>query len=134
MDSPNALFLDYLQQLKNAAEEKGNVQGSRIFAKCIKSLRLYPLPLANATEAQILDGFGDKICAELKSLHEKRSTMLNLTPEMTLKCSRDVPDIWWEQCKEFVPEQKKVAKAKRPAARKIQELVEPPPMSQNNKK
>ena len=93
---------------------EGNVQGSRIYAKCIRSLKLYPLPLVSASDCAILDGFGDKICSELDGLLTQHATALSLPPETVLTCSRTVPSIWWEQAKVFRPETKKVTKAKRP--------------------
>ena len=35
MDSPNQVFILYLQQLKDQAVERGNPTGAKIYKKCI---------------------------------------------------------------------------------------------------
>ena len=49
-----------------------------------KSMLLYPIPLWEAKEASILDGFGDKVCADMQSLLEKHAQSLNLDPKQLL--------------------------------------------------
>lgn len=116
MESPNSLFIEYLTQLKKSAEEKGNQNGAKIYRKCISSMLLYPIPLWEAKEASILDGFGDKVCGDMQSLLEKHAQSLNLDPKQLLEYSRDVPDEWWEVSTAFKHKESKVAKAKRPVA------------------
>ena len=36
MDSPNQVFILYLQQLKDQAVERGNPAGAKIYKKCIE--------------------------------------------------------------------------------------------------
>ena len=104
MESPNSLFIEYLTQLKKSAEEKGNQNGAKIYRKCIsrhgyglmtrtwkvvrsifnKSMLLYPIPLWEAKEASILDGFGDKVCADIQTLLEKHAQSLNLDPKQLI--------------------------------------------------
>ena len=50
----------------------------------IKSMLLYPIPLWEAKEASILDGFGDKVCADIQSLLEKHAESLKLDPKQLL--------------------------------------------------
>ena len=45
---------------------------------------LYPIPLWEAKEASILDGFGDKVCGDIQNLLEKHAQSLNLDPKQLL--------------------------------------------------
>ena len=45
---------------------------------------LYPIPLWEAKEASILDGFGDKVCNDIQSLLEKHAESLKLDPKQLL--------------------------------------------------
>ena len=49
-----------------------------------KSMLLYPIPLWEAKEASILDGFGDKVCADIQTLLEKHAQSLNLDPKQLI--------------------------------------------------
>lgn len=61
---PNPLFEKWLMEWKEAAASKG-FQSASTYARALKSLRKYPLPLKTGKEAKILEFFGDKICAML---------------------------------------------------------------------
>uniref|UniRef100_A0A8D2ZHE8 Crossover junction endonuclease MUS81 n=1 Tax=Scophthalmus maximus TaxID=52904 RepID=A0A8D2ZHE8_SCOMX len=58
---PNPLFLRWLTELRDQAQEKG-LKIQYTYQKAINSLNKYPLPLQNAKEAKILQNFGDGIC------------------------------------------------------------------------
>ncbi|KAM8881187.1 crossover junction endonuclease MUS81 isoform 1-T2 [Synchiropus picturatus] len=58
---PNPLFLKWLTELRDDAKEKG-LKIHHTYHKAINSLTKYPLPLQSATEAKILQNFGDGIC------------------------------------------------------------------------
>ncbi|XP_024913151.1 crossover junction endonuclease MUS81 isoform X2 [Cynoglossus semilaevis] len=69
---PNPLFLQWLNELRDEAKEKG-LKIQYTYQKAINSLNKYPLPLKNAKEAKILQNFGDGIC---KILDEKMQRYL----------------------------------------------------------
>lgn len=61
---PNPLFEKWLTEWKEEAAKKG-LKSHNTFAKALKSLKKYPLPLSNGKEAKVLEHFGDKICSML---------------------------------------------------------------------
>ena len=65
----------------------GNVKGSRIYSRCIASLKKYPLPLQSPLECEILEGFGDKICQQLMKKLTDHAKELNTTPELVVQGS-----------------------------------------------
>jgi len=116
MDSPNQLFIVYLQQLREQASERGNIIGCKKYKKCIGSLLKYPLPLQSPDEAEILEGFGDKICADLNKMLQQHAAELNLPVKSVIEFSRPkpIPDEWWQISRHFRHQSGKVAAAKRP--------------------
>ncbi|CAG2249958.1 MUS81 [Mytilus edulis] len=61
---PNPLFAYWLQEWKDDATEKG-IKTQFVYAKALKSLRNYPLPIASGKDCKMLEYFGDKICKML---------------------------------------------------------------------
>ncbi|XP_071159213.1 crossover junction endonuclease MUS81-like isoform X2 [Mytilus edulis] len=61
---PNPLFAYWLQEWKDDAAEKG-IKTQFVYAKALKSLRNYPLPIASGKDCKMLEYFGDKICKML---------------------------------------------------------------------
>jgi hypothetical protein len=79
MESPNAIWVEYLLQLKKDADEKGNKNYANIYAKCLRSIKKYPIPFISAKELVVLDGFGDKICEEVGQLHQQYAAVHNIS-------------------------------------------------------
>ena len=82
----------------------------------LSSLLKYPLPLQSPDEAEILEGFGDKICADLNKMLQQHAAELNLPIKSVIEFSRPkpIPDEWWQISRHFRHQSGKVAAAKRP--------------------
>ena len=80
------------------------------------SLLKYPLPLKTPEEAEILDGFGDKICSDLSKMLKQHAAELNLSSESVIEFARPrpIPAEWWQIARHFRHQTGKVAAAKRP--------------------
>uniref|UniRef100_UPI00358E0D33 crossover junction endonuclease MUS81 isoform X2 n=1 Tax=Myxine glutinosa TaxID=7769 RepID=UPI00358E0D33 len=61
---PNTLFVLWLTEWANDAAAKGK-KSQYVYQKALTSLKKYPLPLKNGTEAKILQNFGDSTCKML---------------------------------------------------------------------
>ena len=57
----------------------GNKNGASIYAKCLRSIKKYPIPFISAKELVVLDGFGDKICEEVGQLHQQYAAVHNIS-------------------------------------------------------
>ncbi|XP_066912405.1 crossover junction endonuclease MUS81-like isoform X2 [Clytia hemisphaerica] len=61
---PNPLFLEWLEEWKTEAEERGN-NSKWTYIKAMNSLKKYPLPLHSGQEARILENIGETIAKKL---------------------------------------------------------------------
>jgi hypothetical protein len=57
----------------------GNKNYANIYAKCLRSIKKYPIPFISAKELVVLDGFGDKICEEVGQLHQQYAAVHNIS-------------------------------------------------------
>ncbi|ELU03776.1 hypothetical protein CAPTEDRAFT_101818 [Capitella teleta] len=62
--NPNPLFEMWLKEWKDEAASKNN-KSQYTYAKAIKSLQKYPLPLSSGKECKFLENFGNGICSML---------------------------------------------------------------------
>ncbi|CAL4088936.1 unnamed protein product, partial [Meganyctiphanes norvegica] len=67
---PNSLFEKWLQEWYDEAKARES-QMKFNYARAIKSLRLFPLPLYRGADCKVLSGFGDKICQQIERRMEK---------------------------------------------------------------
>lgn len=112
-DCPNRLFLEYLSEWKNKAEENGT-KAYHTYNRAYKSLLKYPLPLKYGKEAKILEHIGDKICKMLDDKLAKDAANENMSSDEYLEQSRKVHPSWWRvvesQCTPAkIPKKKKTS-------------------------
>lgn len=64
LKTPNPLFTKWITEWRDKAREEDS-STQYCFAKALKSLKQYPLPLETAKSCKMLNGFGTKLCAML---------------------------------------------------------------------
>ncbi|KAJ1526776.1 hypothetical protein ONE63_008350 [Megalurothrips usitatus] len=83
---PNPLFEKWLDDWRQEASDKGSDM-QYCFAKALRSLRKYPLPLKTGKECMILECFGNRLCQLLdRKLTEYKKT----NPEVDTELSGNV--------------------------------------------
>ncbi|XP_042294869.1 crossover junction endonuclease MUS81 isoform X2 [Sceloporus undulatus] len=68
---PNPLFMQWLQEWRDEAAERGRPRSQKAYERALSSLRKYPLPLRSGREARILQYFGEQICRQLDERLER---------------------------------------------------------------
>ncbi|MFT7802751.1 crossover junction endonuclease MUS81 isoform X2 [Arapaima gigas] len=95
---PNPLFVRWLSELRDQAAERG-LKTQYVYQKALSSLKKYPLPLKNGSEAKILQNFGDGICKFLDDCLQKYyrehgvDAPIHFLPEEGASSHRKIPTL-----------------------------------------